>query len=133
MYDSQRQGRISFYMVSAGEEAIAVGSAAAMEQGDRVFAQYREQGSLMFRGFGVEEFMDQLFATKKDTGKGRNMPVHYMSEELGLVSKKFCFTPEGRGGEGGGKGKMLIDLGSSTRYRQPLRRNFQTRLEQPML
>ena len=27
MYESQRQGRISFYMVSAGEEGIAVGSA----------------------------------------------------------------------------------------------------------
>ena len=27
MFDAQRQGRVSFYMVSAGEEGIAVGSA----------------------------------------------------------------------------------------------------------
>ncbi|KAL7270194.1 hypothetical protein RUND412_007101 [Rhizina undulata] len=44
MYDSQRQGRISFYMVSAGEEGIAVGSAAALADDDVIFMQYREQG-----------------------------------------------------------------------------------------
>lgn len=85
MYDSQRQGRISFYMVSQGEEAITVGSAAAIEDGDKVFAQYREQGNLMFRGFTLDEFMNQLFATTEDYGKGRAMPVHYQSEKLGFV------------------------------------------------
>lgn len=30
--------------------------------------------------------MSQLFASKDDYGKGRNMPVHYMSEKLHLVS-----------------------------------------------
>ncbi|TGZ78473.1 hypothetical protein EX30DRAFT_397794 [Ascodesmis nigricans] len=84
MYDSQRQGRISFYMVSQGEEAIAVGSAAAMEDGDKVFAQYREQGSLMYRGYTLDEFMNQLFSNVNDYGKGRAMPVHYQSEKLGL-------------------------------------------------
>ena len=29
-YDAQRQGRISFYMTSYGEEAIHIGSAAAL-------------------------------------------------------------------------------------------------------
>ncbi|KAF8472041.1 thiamine diphosphate-binding protein [Kalaharituber pfeilii] len=82
MYDSQRQGRISFYMVSAGEEGIAVGSAAALEPDDVIFSQYREQGVLMYRGYGLDEFMNQLFSNKDDYGKGRNMPVHYMSERL---------------------------------------------------
>ena len=31
------------------------------------------------------QFMNQLFANKNDYGKGRNMPVHYMSEKLRLV------------------------------------------------
>lgn len=82
MYDSQRQGRISFYMVSAGEEGIAVGSAAALEDEDLIYAQYREQGALMYRGYTLDEFMNQLFSNKYDYGKGRNMPVHYMSERL---------------------------------------------------
>lgn len=32
-YDAQRQGRISFYMTSYGEEAIQFGSASAIRQG----------------------------------------------------------------------------------------------------
>jgi 2-oxoisovalerate dehydrogenase E1 component alpha subunit len=69
-------------MVSAGEEGIAVGSAAALAPDDVIFSQYREQGVMMYRGFTLDEFMNQLFANKFDYGKGRNMPIHYMSERL---------------------------------------------------
>ena len=37
MYEAQRQGRISFYMTSYGEEAIHMGSAAALKPEDVVF------------------------------------------------------------------------------------------------
>jgi len=40
LYQSQRQGRISFYMQCAGEEAAVVGSAAAMLPDDEIFGQY---------------------------------------------------------------------------------------------
>lgn len=40
LYQSQRQGRISFYMQCAGEEAAVVGSAAAMHSSDEIFGQY---------------------------------------------------------------------------------------------
>lgn len=63
--------------VSAGEEGIAVGSAAALTPDDVVFAQYREAGVFQQRGFTLKDFMGQLFANVNDTGKGRNMPVHY--------------------------------------------------------
>lgn len=85
MFDAQRQGRISFYMVSAGEEAISVGSASALDREDVVFCQYREQGIFAQRGFTLKDFMDQLFANKHDLGKGRNMPVHYGSKDLNIV------------------------------------------------
>ena len=42
LYEAQRQGRISFYMTSGGEEATHVGSASALEPQDVVFAQYRD-------------------------------------------------------------------------------------------
>lgn len=38
-YEAQRQGRISFYLTSSGEEAIAVASAAALLPDDVVLAQ----------------------------------------------------------------------------------------------
>lgn len=87
MFDAQRQGRLSFYMVSAGEEAISVGSASVLDTGDVVFCQYREQGVFAQRGFTLNDFMNQLFANKKDPGKGRNMPVHYGSKELNIVGR----------------------------------------------
>ena len=46
LYESQRQGRISFYMTNYGEEATHVGSAAALNSGDLVYGQYREAGML---------------------------------------------------------------------------------------
>ncbi|KAI1871327.1 uncharacterized protein JN550_004772 [Neoarthrinium moseri] len=84
MFDAQRQGRLSFYMVSAGEEALSIGSASVLEKEDVVFCQYREQGVFKQRGFELSDFMNQLFANKKDPGKGRNMPVHYGSKELNI-------------------------------------------------
>lgn len=44
MYESQRQGRISFYMTSRGEEGSHLGSTAALHPEDLVYAQYRETG-----------------------------------------------------------------------------------------
>ncbi|KAI9682416.1 MAG: hypothetical protein M1817_000470 [Caeruleum heppii] len=84
MFDAQRQGRLSFYMVSAGEEGIAVGSASALTPEDVIFAQYRETGVFQQRGFTLEDFMSQLFANRKDPGRGRNMPVHYGSRKLNI-------------------------------------------------
>lgn len=44
LYESQRQGRISFYMTNEGEEASAIGSAAGLHFNDMVYSQYREAG-----------------------------------------------------------------------------------------
>lgn len=85
MFDAQRQGRLSFYMVSAGEEAVSVATASALAKEDVIFCQYREQGVFKQRGFTLSDFMNQLFANQKDPGKGRNMPVHYGSRELNIV------------------------------------------------
>ena len=43
LHEAQRQGRLSFYMTSTGEEATQIGTAAALEPQDLAFAQYREQ------------------------------------------------------------------------------------------
>ena len=81
-YNAQRQGRISFYMQANGEEAIHIGSAAALSPNDMVFAQYREQGVLLWRGFTLQQTADQCFSNESDRGKGRQMPVHYGSRAL---------------------------------------------------
>ena len=62
-----------------------MGSASALVPEDVVFAQYRETGVFRQRGFTLDDFMNQLFANSKDTGRGRNMPVHYGSSKLNIV------------------------------------------------
>ncbi|KAJ3127478.1 hypothetical protein HK101_005579 [Irineochytrium annulatum] len=82
MYEAQRQGRVSFYMTSYGEEATHMGSAAALTLDDVVYGQYREAGVLMYRGFTLDQFMNQCYSNELDLGKGRQMPVHYGSRAL---------------------------------------------------
>jgi len=86
LYSAQRQGRISFYMTSFGEEATAIGSAAALETADVVFGQYREQGVLLWRGFTYRDFCNQCCGNALEPAKGRQMPVHYGSKELNFVT-----------------------------------------------
>ncbi|XP_013067101.2 2-oxoisovalerate dehydrogenase subunit alpha, mitochondrial [Biomphalaria glabrata] len=86
LYDSQRQGRISFYMTNYGEEGTHIGSAAALDPKDLIYGQYREAGVLMWRGFPLQQFMHQCYGNAKDIGKGRQMPVHYGSRELNFVT-----------------------------------------------
>ncbi|MGR7920463.1 3-methyl-2-oxobutanoate dehydrogenase [Zobellella denitrificans] len=86
MLAAQRQGRISFYMQCLGEEAAAVASAAALDRHDMIMAQYREQGALRYRGFTLEQFMNQLFSNERDLGKGRQMPVHYGSRDIRFMT-----------------------------------------------
>lgn len=82
LFDAQRQGRISFYMTNYGEEATHFGAAAALTNEDTVFGQYREAGVLMYRGFTLDEFMNQCYSNSQDYGKGRQMPVHYGTKKL---------------------------------------------------
>ncbi|KTF08968.1 thiamine pyrophosphate-dependent dehydrogenase E1 component subunit alpha [Pseudoalteromonas sp. 10-33] len=86
MQGAQRQGRVSFYMQCLGEEAAVTASAAALDQEDMIMAQYREQAALHYRGFTLDQFMNQMFSNELDLGKGRQMPIHYGSNELNYMT-----------------------------------------------
>lgn len=73
----QRQGRISFYMKSTGEEAVSVAQAMALRPTDMLFPSYRTQGLHMARGRSVVDLMCQCLSNTKDMCKGRQMPVMY--------------------------------------------------------
>ncbi|XP_076657267.1 branched chain keto acid dehydrogenase E1 subunit alpha [Halictus rubicundus] len=94
LYESQRQGRISFYMTNTGEEALQIGSAAALTLEDIVYAQYREAGVLLWRGHSIIDFMNQCYSNHKDTSKGRQMPVHYGSKKLNFVTISSPLTTQ---------------------------------------
>ena len=69
-------------MTNTGEEGTHFGSAAALDTNDVIYAQYREVGVLLWRGFTLDDIMNQCFSNAMDTGKGRQMPVHYGSKKL---------------------------------------------------
>lgn len=94
LYESQRQGRISFYMTNFGEEASHIGSALALNNDDVIYAQYREAGILMHRGFTISQFVDQCYGNVDDEGKGKQMPVHYGSKNLNFFTISSPLTTQ---------------------------------------
>ena len=81
----QRQGRLGFYMKAIGEEAAAM-AVYALRDDDWVFPSYREQGAWFWRGYTIEEYINQLFGNADDPVKGRQMPVHHSARHLNMVS-----------------------------------------------
>ncbi|HEY2400578.1 MAG TPA: thiamine pyrophosphate-dependent enzyme, partial [Steroidobacteraceae bacterium] len=77
MQKIQRQGRISFYMKSTGEEAVAVAAGMALRPVDMLFPAYRQQGLYVVRGRSLTDLMCQCLSNTNDMCKGRQMPVMY--------------------------------------------------------
>ena len=40
----------------------------------------------MYRGFSMDQFMNQCYGNSADNGKGRQMPVHYGSSSHNFVT-----------------------------------------------
>jgi 2-oxoisovalerate dehydrogenase E1 component alpha subunit len=79
MLKTQRQGKISFYMKSTGEEAVAVAATMALRPTDMLFPSYRQQGAYLVRGSRLVDLMCQLLSNTRDMCKGRQLPVMYHS------------------------------------------------------
>ena len=86
MIAMQRQGRLSFYVSSKGEEAASVAGAMAFAHGDMLFPSYRQQGLFLVRGMPVLSMMCQCIGNRFDNAKGRQMPVHYSWRAGNVVS-----------------------------------------------
>lgn len=83
----QRQRKTSFYMQCFGEEAIAIGQAAALEEGDMCFPTYRQQGLLLSRDdVPMSELICQLMSNEGDPMRGRQLPVFYSYKRAGFFS-----------------------------------------------
>ncbi len=86
MQRMQRQGRISFYMKSTGEEAVAVAQAMALRPGDMLFPSYRTQGLFVVRGKSLVDLMCQCLSNTRDMCRGRQMPIMYHWAEGNIFS-----------------------------------------------
>ncbi|MBR8409848.1 3-methyl-2-oxobutanoate dehydrogenase (2-methylpropanoyl-transferring) subunit alpha [Burkholderia cenocepacia] len=86
MMIAQRQKKISFYMLSLGEEAIGTAHAMALRDGDMCFPTYRQQSILIARDVPLERMICQLMSNEGDPLKGRQLPVMYSDREAGFFS-----------------------------------------------
>jgi 2-oxoisovalerate dehydrogenase E1 component alpha subunit len=86
MISMQRQGRLSFYVTSRGEEASAVAGAMAYAHQDMLFPSYRQPGLWLVRGMPALAIMCQCLGNRFDHTKGRQMPVHYSWRAGNVVS-----------------------------------------------
>jgi len=90
----QRQGRIGFYGASTGEEAAAVGSAAALDEEDWVFPALRQGGVMLYRGWSLERWFHHLFGNEEAAEKGRSMPCHFSDRDVNQVSWSSCMATQ---------------------------------------
>lgn len=82
----QRQGRLSFYLLTAGEEAVAVAAGLPYAPEDMLFPTYRMAGIFLVRGMPMLDVMCQCIGNARDISKGRQMPVHYGWRAGNMVS-----------------------------------------------
>ncbi|GFH15474.1 branched-chain alpha-keto acid dehydrogenase E1 component alpha chain, partial [Haematococcus lacustris] len=95
-YEAQRQGRMSFYLTSTGEEATVVGSAAALDPQDMVFAQGRQ----MPIHYGSRELCYQTISSPLATQMPHAVGAAYAMKLSGASTVAVAFFGEGAASEG---------------------------------
>jgi 2-oxoisovalerate dehydrogenase E1 component len=87
-----RQGKISFLASSRGHEKAQVGTVMMLKPGhDWFFPYYREKALAYALGMPLKDlFLHMLSREGDSSSNGRNMPEHFSSRELNLVSQTAC-------------------------------------------
>jgi 2-oxoisovalerate dehydrogenase E1 component alpha subunit len=86
LWQIQRQGKISFYMESKGEEAVSIAQGMALRAGDMCFPSYRNTGLFLYRGTKLIDMMNQCLSNTQDMCKGRQLPILYHNKDANLFS-----------------------------------------------
>ena len=86
MIKMQRTGKLSFYMRSFGEEAVAIAQTMALKEQDWLFPTYRQPGAQFVRDRDMVSMICHCIGNEMDNVKGRQMPVHYTYKEGRFIS-----------------------------------------------
>ncbi len=81
-----RQGKVvGGVYLGTGEEAIAVGSAVALESDDVIAPTHRDLGANLIKGITPKEYMAQYLAKQTGLTRGRDGNVHFGDITRGII------------------------------------------------
>jgi 2-oxoisovalerate dehydrogenase E1 component len=84
-YELYTQEKIrGFLHLYDGEEAVAVGVAAALDERDRVVSTYREHGHALARGMSMESALAEMYGKATGCAGGRGGSMHLFHAETNL-------------------------------------------------
>jgi pyruvate dehydrogenase E1 component beta subunit/2-oxoisovalerate dehydrogenase E1 component len=82
LYSAEKiRGFLHLYI---GQEAVAVGVMAALEESDRVVATYREHGHALARGVPADSIMAEMFGKETGCSRGRGGSMHLFDASRGF-------------------------------------------------
>src|ERR1044071_408164 len=87
-----RRGKVSFHASTRGHEKIQIGAVMLMRPGhDWFYTYYREKAIAYALGVPPKDiFLNMLSREGDPSSNGRNMPEHFSSRKLNLVSQTAC-------------------------------------------
>lgn len=80
------QGRLAEHTSTAGEEAVTVGAAAALDAGDWLFPAGRDVAAVLARGVPLARWMAHCLGTALDPAKARQRPDRFSGRAWRVVS-----------------------------------------------
>jgi pyruvate dehydrogenase E1 component alpha subunit len=84
--EAYAQGKIGgFCHLYIGQEAVAVGAIAALDDDDYIFASYREHGHALVRGMSARSVMAELFGKVTGCARGKGGSMHLFDVTKGFL------------------------------------------------
>ncbi|MFC1815640.1 thiamine pyrophosphate-dependent dehydrogenase E1 component subunit alpha [Thermodesulfobacteriota bacterium] len=86
LVDPIHEGKIKCPVhLCSGEEAIAAGVCAAIDNADYIFGNHRSHGHFIAKGGKISELVAEVFGKKTGCSKGRGGSMHLIGPECGMM------------------------------------------------